>query len=167
MSGTASRLDRPPGLPETLDSQLCVGRIVEVAKDGSVSVDPDNGSDPVWARSVVRIDRAAAAAGVSVLLAYPSGQSTQPVILGVVRDAACAPEGPEASAELELPLDQPYEVVVDKDRRVLRARQELELVCGKSSITLRKNGKIEVRGVEIVSRATRLNKIRGGAVRIN
>jgi hypothetical protein len=167
MSGTVSRLNSSSVLSKALHSQLWVGRIVEVAKNGAVSVDPGNGSDPVWAQSVVRIDRAVAAEGVSVLLAYPSGPATQPVILGVVRDEACAPEPSEASADLELPLGQPYELVVDEDRKVLRARRELELVCGKSSITLRKNGQVEVRGVEIVSRATGLNKIRGGAVRIN
>lgn len=166
MSSTLSQLSNPLPQPDSRHSQFCVGRIVEVAEDGSVSVDPGDGRKPVRARSIVRIDRAVATAGVSVLLAYPTGQSTVPIIMGVVRDAACAPEV-EASAELELPPDQPYELAFDDGRRVLRARNELELVCGKSSITLRKNGQVEVRGVEIVSRATRLNKIRGGAVRIN
>jgi len=49
----------------------------------------------------------------------------------------------------------------------LDAQEEINLRCGKSEITLRKNGKIVVKGVEIISRAVTKNKIRGASVLIN
>jgi hypothetical protein len=50
---------------------------------------------------------------------------------------------------------------------VFAAEEEIRLVCGKSSITLTRNGRVVVKGVEIVSRGTRTNKIKGGSVSIN
>ncbi|MCC6418741.1 MAG: hypothetical protein IT429_10940, partial [Gemmataceae bacterium] len=47
------------------------------------------------------------------------------------------------------------------------AKEEIVLRCGKSSITLRKDGKVVVLGAEVVSRASGTNKIKGAAVRIN
>lgn len=50
---------------------------------------------------------------------------------------------------------------------VFAAEEEIRLVCGKSSITLSKSGRVILKGVEIVSRGTRTNKIKGGSVSIN
>jgi hypothetical protein len=54
-----------------------------------------------------------------------------------------------------------------KESIVLEAQQEIALRCGQSSLTLRRDGKIVLRGRDVVSRASRRNKIRGGSVDIN
>ena len=53
------------------------------------------------------------------------------------------------------------------DELVLEARQNLVLKCGDGSITLRADGKVLIKGKELVSHAQRMNRIKGGAVSIN
>ena len=50
---------------------------------------------------------------------------------------------------------------------MIEAEEEMILCCGKSSITLKKNGKIILRGTDLVSRSSGGNKIRGATVKIN
>lgn len=53
------------------------------------------------------------------------------------------------------------------DELVLEARNSLTLRVGDGSITIRKDGKILIKGRDLVSHATRRNRIRGGSVEIN
>lgn len=66
--------------------------------------------------------------------------------------------GPRASApqKKEIP-----------EELILEARQGLTLKCGEGSITLREDGKILIKGKDLVSRAKRVNRIKGGSVAIN
>ena len=50
---------------------------------------------------------------------------------------------------------------------VLEAKKGLTLKCGDGSITLREDGKILIKGKDLVSHARRTNRIKGGAVAIN
>lgn len=54
-----------------------------------------------------------------------------------------------------------------EDEIVLEARKSLTLKCGEGSITIREDGKILIKGKDLVSRAKRLNRIKGAAVSIN
>jgi hypothetical protein len=56
--------------------------------------------------------------------------------------------------------DVPSEVVIE-------ATQQLTLRCAEGSIALRGDGKILIKGKDLVSRAQRTNRIKGGAVSIN
>ena len=49
----------------------------------------------------------------------------------------------------------------------LQAETELLLRCGNASILLRRDGKLVIKGTEVVSRASGAHKIRGGQVNIN
>ena|SRR5437868_105491 len=53
------------------------------------------------------------------------------------------------------------------DELVLEAKKGLTLKCGDGSITVRADGKILIKGRDLVSHARRLNRIKGGAVAIN
>jgi hypothetical protein len=53
------------------------------------------------------------------------------------------------------------------DELVLEAKQSLTLRVGAGSITIREDGKILIKGTDLVSHARRTNRIRGGAVSIN
>ena len=53
------------------------------------------------------------------------------------------------------------------DELTIEAKQNLVLRCGDGSITLRNDGKILIKGKDLVSRAKRLNRIKGGSVAIN
>jgi hypothetical protein len=54
-----------------------------------------------------------------------------------------------------------------KPKVVIEAGERLTLKCGDSSIDLRRDGKLVVRGNDVLSRATRTNRIKGGSVAIN
>ena len=53
------------------------------------------------------------------------------------------------------------------DEVVLEARQSLTLRVGDGSITIREDGRILIKGKDLVSHAKRMNRIRGGSVQIN
>ena len=55
----------------------------------------------------------------------------------------------------------------DRRHLVLEAGDEITIRCGEGSITIRKSGKILVKGIEIVSHAKGANRIRGGSVQLN
>jgi len=50
---------------------------------------------------------------------------------------------------------------------VVEAGEMLTLKCGDSAIDLRKDGKLLIRGQDVVSRASRTQRIKGGTVAIN
>ncbi len=53
------------------------------------------------------------------------------------------------------------------DTLVLEAKHSLTLRVGDGSITIREDGKILIKGKDLISHAQRLNRIKGGAVQIN
>src|SRR6266700_3913915 len=124
------------GLWDVNNSSSCVGRIVRVTSEGRVWVDfPGNAQGPVPARSIVEISRDAAPVGdtTPVLLVFDLGDPSQPIIVGMVRDTLVTPP-PSAT--------DPREAMVDGKRITLDAQEEILFRCGKSSILLRKDGKI-------------------------
>jgi hypothetical protein len=50
---------------------------------------------------------------------------------------------------------------------VIEATEMLTLKCGESSVALRKDGKTMILGNDVLSRAKRTNRIKGGSVAIN
>jgi hypothetical protein len=70
--------------------------------------------------------------------------------------------GTKPSAERSLPVEREV-----PDELVIEAAKNLTLRCGEGSITLREDGKILIKGKDLVSRAQRMNRIKGGAVSIN
>lgn len=87
----------------------------------------------------------------TVLVVVPEGGNGRGVILGRV----CAPDRKRADAK------------VPPDEIVIEATKGLTLKVGEGSITLREDGKILIKGRDLVSHARRLNRIRGGSVAIN
>lgn len=50
---------------------------------------------------------------------------------------------------------------------MIEADEELTIRCGAGSVTIRKNGKVLIQGLEIVSHARGKNRIRGGSIQLN
>jgi hypothetical protein len=61
----------------------------------------------------------------------------------------------------------PLVVRADGKRVAIEAFDELELRCGKASITLRRNGRIVIYGTQVETRSRGVNRIKGGSVKIN
>jgi hypothetical protein len=91
------------------------------------------------------------------VLVCRANRGGQAVIIGVLQDLA-APRPPD---------DPSIDLLIQRRRIVLSARTEVVLRCGDGSITLSEDGKVTIRGVDVVSSAIRTQRIRGGAVRIN
>ena len=53
------------------------------------------------------------------------------------------------------------------DELVIEANKQLTLKCGDGSITIRNDGKVLIKGKDLVSRAQQSNRIKGGSVSIN
>ena len=59
------------------------------------------------------------------------------------------------------------EVTMDGEKVRLQAEHDIELRCGKASITLRYDGRIEVRGTHILSASRGPNRVKGATVALN
>lgn len=147
---------------------FCVGEIAKITEDGRAIVDyPGNSTGPLEARSVVNapFKREDYSGGnISVLLFFENGDPTLPIIGGIIHDTLYPFAPPE---EVTVSMERPHDAVLDGNKMILEAKEEIVLHCGKSSVTLKKDGKIVLKGIQIVSRASETNKIKGAAVRIN
>jgi hypothetical protein len=94
-----------------------------------------------------------------VLLVFEEERSDRPVVVGWL--------DPPPAAREEGTSTRPAEARVDGRRVVLEANDEIVLKCGEASITLRRNGRIVIRGVYVETRARGVNRVKGGSVAIN
>lgn len=80
--------------------------------------------------------------------------------------APLPPREPLKSAPNDLP---PRIIEADVDGRRVRiiAQDEIVLECGQASVTLRRNGRIIIRGTYVETHSEGTNRIKGGQVRIN
>jgi len=60
-----------------------------------------------------------------------------------------------------------FEADVDGSRVRITAKDEVVIQCGKASITLRRNGRIVIRGAHVETASTGTNRIKGSQVRVN
>jgi hypothetical protein len=139
------------------NSDVAVGRLVAVSVGGEPMVDfAGNELGPIPARFLEAVDLSDNRRGSAVLLLFENGNPNRPIIVGNVLNAL--PKRSEGQAPM---------AVADDRRILIEARSEIELRCGKSSIVLKNDGKVIVRGSEITSRASGVNRVRGAAVKIN
>jgi len=141
-----------PALPAA-----CIGHVVGFDAERGASVDfPGNPSGPTPARLLVGLDAAtllAAAAGRrACALLFERGDPGLPLIVGLVEAALAS--GSRAAT-------------IDGKKIVLTGEEEIELRCGEASISLKKNGKLVIRGAYVETRAKGTNRIKGGSVQIN
>ncbi len=101
--------------------------------------------------------------GDTVLVWHGAGA---PIVLGRIGPSyAPAPDAPDAPA-VSAVSDSP-DLPDVPDELLLEARQSLTLRVGDGSITIRADGRILIKGRDLVSHAQRTNRIRGGSVAIN
>jgi hypothetical protein len=165
-SGVAGRRTRRGEEPSSeLHGGLRLGRVVAVNDSQGVLVQYPGCAGPTLARMAVAADRSriqrAIDLGEVAVLAFDGGDAFRPLVLALL------PQPPPPGA---LPTGTKPEVVkvdVDGRRVLIEGQDEIVFQCGKASVTLRRNGKVVIRGthVETVSEGT--NRIKGGQVRIN
>ena len=148
-----------PGVSDPAIPGVVVGKLIGIGEGGNIPLiyyPGQPGTEALPARSVV--DLRGAHVGRQIVLVFESGDSTKPIIIGVLRESDGWPLA-----------DPPGQVEVDADgqRLIVDAKEQLVLNCGKASLTLRRDGRIEIRGETIVSQAAGANRVRGGSVELN
>jgi len=126
-----------------------VGQVSSISPDGTFVVDfPTNPVGPIEARTVVED----LYAGANVLLAFEQGDPTRPIVLGMVHDRV---------------RTKGRQLHLKASRIVLEAGEAISLRCGEARLEASKDGKLKLGGRDIVSRASRTNKVQGSTVRLN
>jgi hypothetical protein len=137
--------------------------VIGLSADGSVLVECD-GDD----RGVVSCDRLEpsvterllVSAGDSVLAWLPP-DGERGVVLGRLGPSLAADATRLSTATDNRPADD------RPDELVIEARRSITLRVGDGSITIREDGRILIKGKDLVSHAQRVNRIKGGSVAIN
>ena len=144
-----------------------IGRLAGTAKPRKILVECGD-SDPKVARLMSSVSYRELSKpemmGREVLVVFENGNPDRPIIIGLLADplddliAFNAPDQPEDSSK---------SITVDRNRLIFEAQEEIVFKCGPGSITLRKDGKILIKGRHLLSRASGSNRIKGGRVDIN
>ena len=147
-----------------------VGWVVGHEPGRGVLVDYEgNTAGPLPALSTVPLDakslEQAVASRQRAVLLFENGVPTCPLLVGLVQTTSSTPLIDEL-LEARVP-HQEVEARVDGKRVVIEGQDEIVLSCGKASITLRRNGKVIIKGVQLESSAAGVNRIKGGSVQIN
>ena len=148
---------------------ICIGRIVEITDDRRVLVDfPENRCGrPIEARFVsLGSSPVESFQGAPVLMLFEDANPSLPIILGPILDRmpSSGQSGRPKTAGRRVISEQS---TTERSIAVVEATHELLLRCGDSSVTMKRDGKIVLKGRTIVSRASRTNKIRGSSIAIN
>jgi hypothetical protein len=143
------------------------GFLVGRDERGALVEYPGNPHGVLFARTIVPLEGLDVGTATpkrrEVLLVFEEERSDQPIIVGLLESATeysatAAPESRQAER---------IEALVDGQRVVLDAKDEIVLRCGEASITLRRNGRIVIRGAYVETRSRGVNRIKGGSVQIN
>ncbi len=177
---TGTRNDLPTVRPgSALGQSVVLGRIVQLDDEGRIQVETNLGPEPVESLLAIPLDRELILALIEaehpVVVSFQQGDPLRPIIVGLLQPPMAlrkCESGHSAHAEpepQEPPGPQPFVIEADVDgRRVeLKAQDELVLRCGEASVTLRRNGRVIVRGTHVETYSTGVNRIKGGQVRIN
>jgi hypothetical protein len=163
--GKTSRTAHPIGLPVAAHAAVSghrVGTLVGFS-EGHWWVEFDAALGPMRARTTMSLGAAAMEEAArerrSALLAFENESAELPIVVGLIAPPAAPSPAPEAEKKID--------AVVDGKRVTLDARDEIVLRCGQASITLRRNGRVVIRGTYVETRAQGTNRIKGGDVRIN
>jgi hypothetical protein len=158
-------------------SPVLLGWLAPESSTTTLLVDfPGNASGPVRARSTTLIDAAAIARAVAArqpaVLVFENGDPGLPIVLGLLQEGPSPLEdllrnGPTPRSPSENPRPASLEAHVDGKRVVLTGDQEVTLRCGEASVTLRRDGKILLRGSYVETYARGVNRIKGAQVKIN
>jgi hypothetical protein len=154
----ASRAAAQPPVPG-----VRLGTIVAIEGRDRVWVELPGRSDRILTRVAIEaeLERLTRAIGrdQAAVLVFEEADEARPILVGLI-----------ASAEAEA-ASRPEALVVEADadgRRVrLTAEEEVVLKCGEASISLKRNGRIVIRGAYVETQASGTNRIKGGNVRIN
>ena len=115
------------------------------------------------ARTCVRLD--ATMLNREVVIARPD--SGEVVILGVLQAAVAAQSAANGGERAPGISATRLGVEIDGNQLVLSAKSRITLRCGEALLIMDETGRVSIRGRTIVSHASGVNRIRGGAIQLN
>jgi hypothetical protein len=148
-------------------SAPCIGRLSGTNKQGDILVEYE-GYGPQAAKLIANINRGELARqeqrGRKVLLVFEKGDPQRPIIVGLMEspleDLLSFQVAAEKAKEVK-------DILIDGRRITIEAEDEVLLKCGKGSILIRKDGKIIIKGTDLLSRSSGRHRVRGASVGIN
>lgn len=153
--------------------EIIIGKITDVDATGAWVQHPKNPTE----KSLLAISTIAIAPpniGREVALLFNGADLTKPVIMGLIHSPVYDVLDAEQEAEYQenQQVDQvnqsaPLEVISDGKKHIIEAEEEMILKCGKASIGLRKDGRIQIRGTSVTTRSSGKNRILGASISLN
>ena len=104
--------------------------------------------------------------GKTAVVLFEGGDVRMPIVVGILQESAPPADRTATPASGFAPDTAPGRAEA-ADEVEIHAPKKLTLTCGKSSMTLRHDGRVELRGVYLISRAEGVNRILGGTVELN
>jgi len=104
------------------------------------------------------------------VLLFEDGDPRLPLVIGLARAPSPTPlldAVLETTTVKREKAPEPTESFVDGQRVFIEGENEVVLRCGEASITLRRNGKVVIRGVYVETNSSGVNRIKGGSVQVN
>jgi len=139
--------------------------VVSLSPDGTPEVRLGDNGPTVPARLALRTTRTRIETAIllhqQAVVVFEDGDRSRPLIVGFIEplDEEQSSPAPESMPVIEADVD---------GRRVrLTAKDEIVLECGSASVTLRRNGRVIIRGTYVETRSEGTNRIKGGQVQIN
>jgi hypothetical protein len=158
-----ARLSEP--VPDAASAHIAT--IVSLSPDGTPEV--RLGADTVVPARLAcratreRIETAIANRQQAVVL-FENGDRTRPIIVGFIEALEPEPPEPHTGVSETMPF---IEADVDGRRVRVTAQDEIVFQCGSASVTLRRNGRVVIRGTYVETCSEGTNRIKGGQVQIN
>ncbi len=149
---------RSPSPKRHIDG-VVIAHFVGYGENDAPLIDFDGNPSPSPVAAVCLVQLGSEHIGRQVALQFQQGDITRPVILGLLY-ASVAPlvqGGPTL----------PPVAAANEEEVVVSAKRKLTLQCGAASISLDVDGNIEIRGENLLSRASRQNRIKGSSISLN
>jgi hypothetical protein len=154
----------PAALFDAVSAQLTT--IVSLTDEGMPEVHSEPGTK-VIARLAVPVTRARLETAIvlqqQAVVLFENGDRSRPIIVGFIETLQPEPVSPAPPGDRSPVI----EADVDGKRVRLTAQDEIVLECGPASVTLRRNGRVIIRGTYVETRSDGTNRIKGGQVQIN
>lgn len=142
----------------------CAGLVVGVINGATCWVAYPNNPSSEAQRALVLAHVGEVLPGQTVLLQFLAGDLSQPVIMGVLPEVRAMDD--QTLVAFKGVVD-PESMVVNGETLNVSAKKKIVFRCGKASLTMHANGNIEIRGTELLSRASKQNAIRGASITLN
>jgi hypothetical protein len=169
MRAKAFKAGAEEGREDGASGGLRLGRIVAVDNDCHILVEFDGSTGLTSARLAIAVDRERIEHAIVkrevTVLGFEGGDPRRPIVLGLV--PLPVPRALPAPVPANPTTREVIQADVDGRRVRIEGQDEIVFQCGKASVTLRRNGKVVIRGTYVETQSEGTNRIKGGQVQIN